>query len=387
MRFLWQHIEQILAQYHGGLPLHHFLKGFFKKHPKLGSRDRKAIGHAVYSWYRVGKALAGNAGHSQEEQMQAAMYLCGGVPKILLNGVPLHWEIYPGSPGGSLRYMKQSQWIIESSRIFPMQIDFSAGIEKGEWTHSMLCQPRLFLRIRKNKDIISTIIQKAGIEYEWLSETCLALPNGTKVEALLPADSYVVQDASSQATGKYLKAIDGEEWWDCCSGAGGKSLILKDASPDIQLLTTDVRASILNNLKERFRLYHHALPEMAVLDAADESATKRLLGNRYFDGIICDVPCTGSGTWARTPESCYFFNPGSVTDYATRQQAILRNACNYLKEDGRLIYITCSVFRAENEDVIEAVAGECRMRIVSAGLINGLSIGADALFAAELRLA
>jgi 16S rRNA (cytosine967-C5)-methyltransferase len=96
------------------------------------------------------------------------------------------------------------------------------------------------------------------------------------------------------------------------------------------------------------------------------------------------VPCTGSGTWARTPESCYFFHAASVADYARRQEAILRNACAYLKEDGRIIYITCSVFRAENEDVIEAVAAQGHMKIISAGLINGLPSGADALFAAEL---
>jgi 16S rRNA (cytosine967-C5)-methyltransferase len=110
-----------------------------------------------------------------------------------------------------------------------------------------------------------------------------------------------------------------------------------------------------------------------------------MMGDRRFDGIICDVPCTGSGTWARTPESCYFFKTDSIAEYAQRQAAILRNAGTYLKENGKIIYITCSVFRAENEEVIESIAAEGALQIKSAELINGLSIGADALFAAELR--
>src|SRR5690606_25062975 len=122
-----------------------------------------------------------------------------------------------------------------------------------------------------------------------------------------------------------------------------------------------------------------------VLDASDEAATRNQLGDRRFDGIICDVPCTGSGTWARTPESCFYFDQAAIAAYAKKQQAILRNAGRYLKPDGRIVYITCSVFRAENEDVIESITAEGGLRIASAGLINGLPTGADALFAAELR--
>jgi 16S rRNA (cytosine967-C5)-methyltransferase len=384
MRYLWQHLEQILKQYHGELPLHHFLKGYFKKYPKLGSRDRRGLGDAVYAWYRAGKAFAADE-HEAENLRLAAMYLCGTKPKAFASFFPEEWTEFTAGIQDRINLLQQRGFSLRPEQIFPNDVPFSAGITADEWRLSLLRQPRLFLRIRKGRDEIATRLQAASIPYEWLSDTCLAIPNGTKMERLLPDDCYVVQDASSQATGRYLQAFPDERWWDCCSGAGGKSLLLKDASPDVKLLATDVRQSILNNLKDRFRLYHHTLTEMATLDVSDEMATARFLGDRLFDGIICDVPCTGSGTWARTPESCYFFNPATVADYAKRQQAILRNACDFLKEDGRIIYITCSVFRAENEAVIESIAGEGRMRIVSAGLINGLSIGADALFAAELR--
>jgi 16S rRNA (cytosine967-C5)-methyltransferase len=124
-----------------------------------------------------------------------------------------------------------------------------------------------------------------------------------------------------------------------------------------------------------------------VLDAADTNAIADKLSSRTFDGIICDVPCTGSGTWARTPESLYFFDPATLNTYTERGETILRNAVDYLKPDGRLIYITCSVFHAENEAVVEKVAKEKGLHIEQMQLINGIEQKADCLFVAVLKQA
>ena len=86
-----------------------------------------------------------------------------------------------------------------------------------------------------------------------------------------------------------------------------------------------------------------------------------------------------------TPESLFFFNPITIATYAEKQRAILRHAAARLKPGARLIYITCSVFRAENEDVIAAVAQNAGLVPVQGGLINRIGIGGDALFAMELR--
>lgn len=383
MRYLWQHLEQLLRTYDGRLPLHHFLKSHFKKHPKLGSRDRRGLSDAVYAWYRVGNVFIYDE-HNKEVLRLAAMYLCGMHPQAFAVFVPEEWRTPSRNLRERLSLLEREGFVVTLEYIFPYDISFSPGIIADSWRASLLRQPQLFLRIRRRKAEVTAILQITSGQYQWLDETCLALPNGSKMEGLLPADSYVVQDASSQATGKYLRATSGGPWWDCCSGAGGKSLMLSDASPDISLLATDLRQSILRNLEERFRRYHLPTPEIAPLDAGDEEACRHLLGNRRFDGIICDVPCTGSGTWARTPENCYFFNPETLTTYTKRQKAILRNASYYLAPEGKIIYITCSVFRAENEEVIEAIAAEGKVKILSSGLINGLSIDADSLFVAEL---
>ena len=387
MRYLWQHLEQILAEYDAKTPLHHFLKSYFKKYPKLGSRDRRGLSDAVYAWYRAGKSIQGGDDNPAIQRL-AAMYLCGLRPKAFISFFPESWIENTAGLGDRIAILQEEGLSIEPARIFPgAETLLSAGISDLEWQHSMLRQPGLFLRIRNDRTDVAARLQRAGIAFEWLSETCMALPNGTDVAPLLRPESYVVQDASSQATGRFLTASAGELWWDCCSGAGGKSLLLKDANPSVSLLATDVRQSILNNLKDRFRLYHHTLNRTAVLDASDAATSAETIAGRRFDGIICDVPCTGSGTWSRTPESCYFFDRASIAEYATKQQAILRNAGRYIKADGKIVYITCSVFRQENEDVIETIAAEGNLRIESAELINGLSGGADALFVAVLRSA
>lgn len=378
MHYLWQHLENILTAYDGKLPLHHFLKAYFKQHPKLGSRDRRGLSDAVYGWCRAGKTLEQDR-HDLPLKRLAAMQLCGLRPKAFALFFPEEWR---QDLDESL-----SGFSIQRSNIFPYDIPFSEGILREEWISSLLRQPRLFLRIRKDHAKLERILRAQGIGYEWITRTCLALPNSTKLDGLFPEDAYVVQDASSQATGEYLYGKSGEQWWDCCSGAGGKSLMLADNSRGIHLLTTDVRESILQNLSARFRQYQLPQPERRVLDAANASMVNSVTGNRRFEGIICDVPCSGSGTWARTPESCYFFKPETLDDYSQRQRSILSNAANYINANGRIIYITCSVFREENEAVIAAVASEKNLQIETSRLINGVAVAADSLFIAVLRSA
>lgn len=376
MHILQQHLEHILTQYTGRLPLHHFLKEYFRQHPKLGSRDRRGLSDAAYAWMRAGKALAKDT-HGIPEKRLAAMQLCGLRPKAFATFFPPDWSTDTAA--------LPSDFHVALADLFPFDIPFSEGITKEDWTASLLRQPRLFLRIRHGHAQAEAALTSQGIPHEWLSESCLALPNGTQVEGLLPEDSYVVQDASSQACGALLQAKAGEHWWDCCAGAGGKSLLLSDKAPDSLLLATDLRESILQNLAARFRRYGLPLPEHKVLDASDADATQACIGQRRFEGIICDVPCSGSGTWARTPENACFFQSGQLAAYSDKQQKILNNAARYLAPGGHIIYITCSVFRTENEDVLETVAPKAGLRIVSTQLFNGIARQADSLFAAGLR--
>jgi 16S rRNA (cytosine967-C5)-methyltransferase len=383
MRYLWEAIHTILESYKGKEPLALFLKAFFRDHPKLGSRDRRVISEAVFCWYRAGKGFPAAA--EEEKRVQAAILLCSTVEQAQML-LPEDWQAMVGkSFDGKLRFLAEEGMAFTLTDLFPYELPFSEGIEVADWDRALLQQPRLFLRLRVPVGEVKPLLLSAGIPYETPSPTTLSLPNGTDIKEVLPLEAYVVQDLSSQRVGEVFKPAPHEAWWDTCAGAGGKSIHLKDMEPRVAIIATDIRPAILQNLVTRFRRYKLSPPETHVLDAADAGKTKKVVGSRRFDDILCDVPCTGSGTWARTPEGAYFFDPESVKVYTARQRAILTNAVDYLKPDGRIVYATCSVFQAENEDVIEAVSHKKGLRIESSTLISGVEQQADSLFVAVLR--
>jgi 16S rRNA (cytosine967-C5)-methyltransferase len=249
----------------------------------------------------------------------------------------------------------------------------------------MLQQPYLFIRYRKKPEQLRKLLQAKNIPFTQINESCFSLPNATKLQDFLPEKDYVIQDASSQKTGEFFAPQKGESWWDCCAGAGGKSLLLKDLQPSLSLTVSDRRATILHNLKERFHLYFNDAPKMLVLDMTDENQLNKQLNKQQFDCIICDVPCSGSGTWARTPEQLYFFEETKLADFHTMQKTIATHALQFLKPNGKLIYLTCSVLKNENEAVVADLVANADLVLEQQQLINGIAIKADSMFAAVLR--
>jgi 16S rRNA (cytosine967-C5)-methyltransferase len=365
VRFIHRHIHDIIGSYDGSLPLSHFLKAHFRQHPILGSRDRKLISAVVYTWYRCAKGIAGSAWIDPltDTFIATRQY----------NEIPLHDQLAAqGIP-------------FDEDALLAASPALSEGITRQQWLRSMLVQPSLFIRIRKNKTQCLNLLLQRGISYEAVDDQSIALPNGSRIEDVLPADAYVVQDASSRRTGDYFRPQKNEEWYDCCSGAGGKSLLLKDMEPTVRLTVSDRRESILHNLRERFKLYGLSINAAFVTDVSDQAALAATMAGRTFHNIICDAPCSGSGTWARTPEQLYFFDAGRIQEYASLQKSIACNVATLLKPGGRLIYITCSVFREENEEVVSAIQQHTSLQLLESHLLNGISAKADSMFIAILK--
>ncbi len=366
MRYIGQHIQAIIDAYQGDVPLAHFLKGYYKQHPILGSRDRKILSALAYSWYRAARGIEGAE---------------------WLNGLMTQWLSAPAlfKDFALDKWLSDQATPFHANQLFPFGLSLSGGITKQEWLSSMLVQPDLFIRIRKDKGKIISLLNSQQIPFTEITDNCLALPNGAKIDALLPEDAYVVQDASSQRTGTFFNPHKNEQWYDCCSGAGGKSLLLKDIEPGVRLTVSDKRESIIHNLQQRFRLYRHELPVAHVTDVTNKDQLTKALGTKQFDHIICDAPCSGSGTWARTPEQLHFFDPATIDKFSTLQKSIAINVASHLKKDGRLIYITCSVFQQENEDVVASIIKEKGLTLTQQQLIKGIGIKADSMFVAVLK--
>ncbi len=393
MRYIWQHIKAITDTYDGALPLSHFLKGYFRKHTRLGSRDRKVLAGMAYSWYRCSKGFDETL--SFEQRLQACLFLCETASPHTTLFLPDAWHNIGSAIAERVSFLEKSAGIVfRIQHILPLTPVLSAGITTEEWLTSMLRQPRLFIRIVASPEQVAALLEAHQIPYRKYEHIygngrhslCLSLPNTTPVDKILPPHTYVVQDLSSQETGHYFHTTHGNDWWDCCAGAGGKSLLLRYINPGARIIASDRRQTILDNLAARFRQYGLAVPDMRTVDVADAAALQRALKGEKFDHIICDAPCSGSGTWARTPEQLFFAQEDDIRSFSALQRQIAGYALDYLRPGGRLIYITCSVFRAENEMVSQTLAQHTGVSLIKERLINGIEHKADSMYVAELGI-
>ncbi|MBE5321662.1 RsmB/NOP family class I SAM-dependent RNA methyltransferase [Pedobacter sp. MR2016-19] len=373
--------EQILNSYDGSLPLHRFLPAYFKQHKQMGSSDRRWATRHIYSFFRLGKALP-TLHH--EVRLSIADFLCHDTLSLLVEkNLPDLKENITLPLEEKLALIKVKYPDFNPEDVYPFHAALSGDIDKEAFFTSFFKQPDLFIRVKaEDAAAISSKLEAENIVVKAITDTALALPNGTKLENILNEGSYQVQDLSSQHTGLYFKPNKWDKWWDCCAASGGKTLLLHSLEPVIELLVSDLRESVLLNLDERFRLagikkYHKK--ELDLLQNNDQ-----VLHHYQFDGIILDAPCTGSGTWGRTPEMLTFFEERKINQFATIQKGIVQNVVKYLKPGKPLIYITCSAFAQENEAVVQHMLDTLPLELEKMELIKGYENNADTMFVARL---
>lgn len=372
----------VLNEYDGSLPLAAWLKAYFRQHKKYGSKDRKAIADLCYNFFRLGFAFAE---HPVEEQLLIGQFLSHSESKFIQALKPEWADAITLSLPEKLAVLQANG----APRFFPYPEEVSSLINTPAFNLSHLIQPDLFLRIRPGKEeVVQTKLQQAGFSFSTEGD-CIRLANTSKVDEVLALDEEaVVQDKSSQkvlapleTAIKNFKSTNFSAW-DCCAASGGKSILLHDRFPKVQLQVSDVRESILHNLRSRFG---RAGIQSYQATVADVSSPQFSL-NRKFDLIICDAPCSGSGTWGRTPEQLRFFPKEKIAHYVSLQKAIAANASQQLKHEGFFLYITCSVFKKENEEVVQHLLAYTPMQLVEQKYFTGYTEKADTLFMALLRL-
>lgn len=378
---------QILDLYSGTEPFHHFLKAFFRTDKKYGSKDRRQIGQLCYGYFRLGRALED---YGKEEQMVVGLFLAASRPDEMLEVFRPDWnepELL-SSLDRKLAVLQQEFSSFRPDKIFPFDAPLSEGIDRQAFARSHLVQPDLFLRLRPG--IRSSTIDKLQQVPGFLSEeskTCLRFSNNTRLEEFVePDQETVVQDLSSQRTEEFLPDFNEAgpvHVWDCCAASGGKSILAFDHYSSIRLTATDKRESILANLRQRFASASIPRYESMVTDLSKSGA---FVPSGKFDLLIADLPCSGSGTWGRTPEYLRTFQEARVDEYQALQRSILTNVIGSLKPGGYLLYLTCSVFTKENEENIAWLQQESKLTVQRMGVITGYDRRADTMFAALCQL-
>jgi 16S rRNA (cytosine967-C5)-methyltransferase len=377
-----QTARRILELYDGSAPFAVWLKQFFKEHKKHGSRDRRHITHLCYCYFRLGNSLE----HlGRDEQVACGVFLCSAGPDALLEGLNQELNAMAGNSLPEKIAWLETNKGFDLPKLFPALDRLSSAIEREEFCRSHFIQPDLFLRIRPGQErSVKEKLGKAGIAYNEKSSHALALPNSTRTDDLPEPDSEVViQDLSSQQTLDLLlpllECTKPFTVWDCCAASGGKSLLLHDRCPSARLTVSDIRESILANLQKRFQKAGISHYRSLVFDASRQSLSNQ------FDVVLCDAPCSGSGTWGRTPEQLYFFPPEKISHYSNLQKSIALNASRSLRPGGHFLYITCSVFEEENESVVAHTQENTSLRLLASQYYKGYGDRADTLFVAVFR--
>ena len=369
---------QLLQQYNGAQPFGSFIKQHFSQHKKYGSKDRKSISHLCYAFFRLGKALPQLPA---EERILTGLFLCSHEPNELLQYLKPEWNDQTHLPLADKVQLTTHPFTL--NELFPWQEELSNDINYDSFCSSFLTQPDLYLRIRPGKEAaVKSKLQQAGIIFQELNPSCLALPNASKVDAIIEIDhEAVIQDYNSQRIGELMQGIDLKKprIWDACAASGGKSILAFDIFKQPDLTVSDIRQSILFNLEKRFTTSGIKSYNSFVGDLSSPTFNHR---NSAFDIIITDVPCSGSGTWSRTPEQLYYFEPKQIDKYSDLQKKIVSNAIPYLKPGGFLLYCTCSVFKKENEEVVAFIQQQHSLQLKQSALLTGYTMKADTLFGA-----
>jgi 16S rRNA (cytosine967-C5)-methyltransferase len=382
-------LREILDSYTYPVPFSNHLRLYFQKHKQLGGRDRKEIRALSYAFFRLSMAMDGE----QLETIAGYAAIFMGYHAGDEEDTKLMEAIQnAGTLAAKAAVLQENTAAFDPTFIFPFS-EYSAEMFKNEaFQLSFLVQPEVWVKIHKgHKDKVLAELDKTNIPYMAHANNILSFESEAKLTELesFKEGYFRIQDLSSQQTADSFKPTAGEYWWDCCAGSGGKSLALLEKEPDIHLFVSDIRESILNNLHDRLisspsiegsghqKTFSKNEINIFAADVTESLADQNL---PKFDGIIIDAPCSGSGTWARNPENLPYFNPAAIADYQKRQIAILENVYPFLKTGKPLIYITCSVFTAENEDVITQFSAKHHIEIEEQKYLEGYKHGSENMF-------
>ncbi|MEW9807698.1 RsmB/NOP family class I SAM-dependent RNA methyltransferase [Mesorhizobium sp. ZMM04-5] len=173
-------------------------------------------------------------------------------------------------------------------------------------------------------------------------------PN-VQVEPAFQKGWFEVQDEGSQMVAALAAATPGMQVLDYCAGAGGKTLALSAAMENRgQIFAHDSDKARLAPIFDRLRRAEsrnvQVLSRLRELEALEGK----------MDLVLVDAPCTGSGTWRRRPDAKWRLTDRQLATRTGEQQSILDAAKAYVKPGGRLAYVTCSLFAAENARQIDA---------------------------------
>ena len=157
---------------------------------------------------------------------------------------------------------------------------------------------------------------------------------------------FVIQDESSQFIGKIAELPLNAKVLDLCAAPGGKALLMAEKPEVEEIVACDISKRKTDLIEENIRRLSINKVKTVVNDATEFNPDF----NNKFDLVICDLPCSGLGVMGRKRDIKYNVTIAKIKDLAKLQRRILENAKAYVKTGGILIFSTCTMTKAENEE-------------------------------------
>ncbi|HTS22912.1 MAG TPA: 16S rRNA (cytosine(967)-C(5))-methyltransferase RsmB [Casimicrobiaceae bacterium] len=221
-------------------------------------------------------------------------------------------------------------------------------------------RPPLALRVnlrRTTPEAFAAALEQQGVGTRRVGAAGVLLDRPRPVASLpgYAEGHFSVQDAAAQLAAPLLGARAGMRVLDACSAPGGKATHLAELA-QVDLTALDIDPARLERLSENMA----RLGVSARIVAGDAGDCASWWDGRPFDRILADVPCTASGVIRRHPDAKWLRRESDIAGFAAQQRRLLDGLWRLLAPGGRMLYSTCSVFRAENCDQVDAFVARAR---------------------------
>lgn len=323
-----------------GAPADRLISAYFKQRRYAGSKDRRAVRDLVYRAIRLCGPVPDNG---RSAMLAVATEDTGLVP------------LFDGSQHGPTKISGGEMaafigvapdWLVE--RLVASDIS-------GKEADSLLGRAALDVRV----NTLKTHRERLDLPEDGealAAPNALRYPNGTQVEQWREyRDGLIeIQDHASQWVCESLEAAPGATIIDLCAGAGGKTLALAAKySNSVSLIACDTDKRRLGNLAPRAVRAGAQIDHTVLLDPNKErDALAPWMGKS--DHVLVDAPCSGSGTWRRSPEGRWRLDHKELRRLTKLQDHVLEIGADLTKPGGSLTFVTCSVLDEEGADRIEA---------------------------------
>ncbi|MFC3050915.1 RsmB/NOP family class I SAM-dependent RNA methyltransferase [Kordiimonas pumila] len=347
---------------------------YFRSRRYAGSKDRKAITAYIYEYLRCRELLVWAQSQlvvQETERLLPLLFLTRYYPDLM--------ELLDGSSQYSPEVLDEveAELVHKSLDLDWSKAPMEATLNTPIWAlHGLLKRfpssistEMLAMNMPAFFDIrVNTLKASMNIIYQFKeSVQCIEKTNfssvGVRVKTPLNLgahDTYKkgqieVQDEAAQIASALIAPQPGMKIIDLCAGAGGKSLTVSSIMNNSgKIIACDISEHRLAEAKKRAVRGGHSnittclLPEDRV-QRDDMLAQYKGASDRVF----IDSPCTGTGTWRRSPDQRWRFNSDTLAEITEMQRSLLLEGANLVKAGGRLIYMTCSMLPQENEDIVK----------------------------------